>query len=288
MIGTVVRAAGDDPSWWPAWDLWGDAFLVALLFGASLPLLGVVLVLRQQMFVAAAVGQATAFAIAVALQCGLHAHAGGTVPLVAGLAAAVATSILGLRAMSARASTIEARNAWLFLAGGSGAMVVVASSPHGMQEVQRLMLSSLVYAGPGDVLGAGLGLGVVVLLAWTLPRRLAAWAIDPGTAAAHGIDVRAMDVMIGTCLGLVVGHAMAATGLAFTFGSMVLPVLCARELAGSLRGVCLWAPAIGASSALAGMMLGNRFDLPPGQAAVCVAAAAGPVLRCLRLRRSVQ
>ena len=67
-----------EAGWWPSWELFGDTVVTGLLLGAVLPLFGVVLVLRQQMFVAAAIGQAANLGVAVVLALGLGAtHAGG-------------------------------------------------------------------------------------------------------------------------------------------------------------------------------------------------------------------
>lgn len=283
----VVRA--QQQGWWPDWSLFGDAMLVGLVLAAVLPCFGVLLVLRQQVFVAAAIGQAATFGFALALACGVgHAHGGdaeGRAGVVAaGAVAAMSTTIAALRAMSARQTTLEARSAWVFLFGGSAAMLLLNDVPHGPQAVQRLFLSSLLTVAPYDV---GLVLvGAVLLVAAALPlrRRLLLWAIDPWTAAAHGARPWRYDLLVGALLGAWFAHAIAATGLVFTFGAAVLPVLSARSLAGSLRAVLLLAPLLGAIGLGLAFALAHRLDLPPGQVFTAVQGALALGCRLLRRR----
>lgn len=283
----VVATQGQ--GWWPDWTLFGDAMLVGGALAAVLPCFGVLLVLRQQVFVAAAIGQAATFGFAAALACGLgHAHGGdahgrGAV-VSAGAAAAIATAIAALRAMSARQSTLEARSAWVFLFGGSAAMVLLNDVPHGPQAVQRLFLSSLLTVAPTDVWLVGAGALLLVVVAMPLRRRLLLWAIDPWTAAAHGASLVCCDLLVGVVLGAWFAYAIAATGLVFTFGAAVLPVLAARSLGGSLRSVLLLAPTLGVVGLALAFALAHRFDLPPGQVFTAVQGALSLLCRLLARR----
>lgn len=288
-LAEPVVASVQGQGWWPDWTLFGDAMLVGGTLAVVLPCFGVLLVLRQQVFVAAAIGQAATFGFAAALAFGLgHAHGGdahGRGAVVgAGAAAAIATAIAALRAMSARQSTLEARSAWVFLFGGSAAMVLLNDVPHGPQAVQRLFLSSLLTVVPHDVgLVAG---GALLLAVVTLPlrRRLLLWAIDPWTAAAHGALLWRYDLLVGVVLGAWFAYAIAATGLVFTFGAAVLPVLAARALARSLRAVLLLAPLFGGLGFVLAFVVAHRCDLPPGQVFTAIEGALALLCRSLQRR----
>lgn len=261
------------------WELFGDAVATGVLLAAALPWFGVVLVLRQQLFLAAAIGQGANLGIAVALWAGLGGAAVGaahdeSVALGAGVCAGAATAIAAMRALSRRGSSLEARAAWMFLCGGSGAMLLLADAPHGLQEVQRLQLSSLLGASASDVwVSAGL-VSIAAAALWRWRRLLLAWAMDPATVQAHGGSVLRLDVLVGGAIGGAIGFSIHATGLPFTFGVAVLPVLLLRELAGSLAAVLGWAPVVGAGGFLAAFWLADRADLPPGQATVVLLGAA--------------
>lgn len=272
--------------WWPDWTLFGDALATGAWLGLVLPWLGTLLLLRQQVFVAAAIGQAANLGVALALAvaswlgaCPLHLAGASSPPWVVGASVlpVVVAAWVALRAGDGTRAAIEARSAVVFLVGSAGAMVALANQPHGAQELQRLFLSSLLSAGPTDTWLAATAAVVVGVALWTRPRTLLAWAADPRTARAHGAPTRALDVAAAMVIGVVVGQALLATGLLYTFAAMTLPVFAARGLARSLRGVVLLAPAFGVGGQAAAFALAHRCDLPPGQVAVLVYAAVAGV-----------
>jgi ABC-type Mn2+/Zn2+ transport system permease subunit len=66
---------------------------------------------------------------------------------------------------------------------------------------------------------------------------------------------------------------------------MTLPVLAARSLARSLRGVVVAAPVLGVAGEALAFAVAHRCDLPPGQVAVlCYAAFAGLAAVAVRRR----
>lgn len=274
---------------WPDWALFGDAILVGTLLAMVLPFGGALLVLRQQVFVTAAIGQAATLGFAVALALGLGSahdlgHSHGRAGLVGcGMAAAVLTAIAALRALSARQSTMEARSAFVFLFAGSVAMLLLDRVPHGPQVVQRLFLSSLLTVAPSDVWLVLVG-ALLSLLGLRWRRRLLLWAIDPATAEAHGGKALHHDLVVGTWLGLWLGYAIVATGLVFTFGAAVLPVLAVRSWVRSLWAALLLAPLLGAAGLVAGFVLAHRFDLPPGQVFVALLGTVAALARLLPRR----
>jgi hypothetical protein len=136
------------------WPLFAHTYLTGWLLAVLLSLLGVYVVARDQIFVGAAIAQASTLGIAlsmVAASClsAFHLHAlefGATTWAVvfACLAAYVMSLAFGRR------ESHEAVAAWIFLAGGSLSVLVVAHSPHGLDEIQRLVSSSLIGATAHD------------------------------------------------------------------------------------------------------------------------------------------
>lgn len=264
------------------WMLFLDVVLTGALLAALLPLLGAVLLLRRELFLAAAVAQTGSLGIAVWIACGLGA---GTGSLVAGMLAAIAAGVVGMRSRPARGGALQAGAAWLFLLGSGGAMLLLADAPHGMQTIEQLQLSSLLGATRGDVVLAGTGLSVVLLaLAWK-GRTLLLWAMDPATATVHGHPVPLLDVAVGAVVGAALGFSIHATGLLFTFGATVLPVLAARELVATLRGVLILAPLLGCAAFVVAWWWADRADLPPGQCAVVLLSGVVALARCASVGR---
>lgn len=256
------------------WALFHDACLVALFLAALLPLCGIVLVLRQQLFLSAAVGQSATLCIALGLGLGLapamapgHSHDESFRLLLAILGGSL-TAIVAMRALSTNGPQVEARSAWMFLAGSSLSVLVSTRDPHGLEEVKALTLSSILGVSPLDSWLAGGLLLVTLLLMWWRRRSVLLWAMDPVTTLVHGSSVLALDLLVGGWIGVATGFAIHATGLMFAFGLSVLPVLVARALATSLRSMLWLAPTLGVLVTAASLVLADQQDLPPGQVAV--------------------
>lgn len=250
-----------------AWAFFGPAWVSGVLLAALLPLAGLYVLAREQVFAGAALSQASAFGIALALVLGgAGSHAGDAWALLAGAAVAVAAAF---HIQAAGAARRESRAGWVFVAGGVGALLVLADSPLGQEEVRRLLSSSLLGAGPWQAGALGL-LGLAVAgLVWRRRRRWTLLLLDPDFAAASGWDPRRFERGAAVCLALLLTLAVRQAGFLFAFAALLLPAAAARRL--SRRALPLWwlAPLLGAVTAALGFLWGHWADLPPG---LCAAA----------------
>jgi ABC-type Mn2+/Zn2+ transport system permease subunit len=261
------------------WTLFHDAILVAVLLGGLLPLCGIVLLLRQQVFLSAAVGQAATLGIALGIALGLRVDGG--VALSFAIGAGALTAVLAMRALSTGGPQLEATSALLFLLGGAASVLLASRDPHGLEDVKKLTLSSVLGVAPVDVAVAAGALCTSLLLLWRWRHRVLLWATDPVTAQVHGSPLFLFDLAVGGWIGACIGFAIQVTGLLFAFGATVLPVLAARQACRSLRAVWWSAPLLGgagtllalASVHLLGQAYPESFDLPPGQSAVAMQCA---------------
>ena len=142
----------------------------------------------------------------------------------------VLAALLTTRRGPSAGESHEALTGWVFLGSASLAILVVAHSPHGLAEVQRLLSSSLIGATATDVWVFGIGvIGTVVALGIG-HRRVLLLAMDPALAAAAGIRVTLWTFALTIWLGLVVGLSLRVSGMLYTFGCLVLPALVAKNL----------------------------------------------------------
>jgi len=266
------------------WPLFHHAYLAGWLLAGLLAMIGVLVVARDQIFIGAAVSQASILGIAIALELGdrfagvgfawlRNDHALSLLAVVASGAAALVTTRGG---QGARVSH-EALTGWVYLLAASGAILVVAHSPHGLEEVDRLLHSTIIGATAADVWTfAGLALATAAAIALT-HRRLLLVAMDPPMAAALGVDVGRWSAGISLWLGLAVGLSIRCAGVLFTFGCLVLPPLVARNLCREVRPMLVVAPVVGVATAAVGFVFAHHWDYPPAQMTVgilCVLLAA--------------
>jgi len=249
-----------------SWPMFHESYLVALLGGGLLSLLGVLVVARDEVFLAAAVAQASVLGVALALMLGWEN------PVVPAVAFSVVAALAAGGRSSRGGTSREEITAWTFLITSSLAVLVLSRSPVGMKNVQSVLSSSILGASRLEVATfAGLALLAAVMVALNA-NRLVLLVIDPVMAAAVGMSVAAWSLTLSASLGLVSGLAIRSTGLLFTFGCLVLPALVAKNLCRSVKPMFLVAPAVGVGSVLLGLLLAHNFDFPPGQLIVALLA----------------
>jgi len=262
-----------------SWDLFHNAYLAGWGIALLLSLLGVWVVARDQIFIGAAVAQASTFGVAVALWLAglsgglafLETHPGRS---FAAILFGLLATLLTARGGSEGRESHEAITGWVFLVSGAGATLILARSPHGLEEIKRLLTSSLIGAGPADVWQFAVFSALAVAAAAALRRPLLLYAIDPEMAGAVGMRIRRWGIGVALVLGVSIGLAIHVAGTLYTFGCLVLPALVARSLAREV-GQMLWlAPLVGVSGSVVGFILANEYDFPPAQVTVVLLCAA--------------
>ncbi|MBZ0271611.1 metal ABC transporter permease [bacterium] len=281
-----------------SWTLFHNTYLVGWLIGVALSLVGVVAVARDQIFLGAAVSQASTLGIALAMFGAVKLAAFGFgwlesdfVLSAAAVVFSVGAAIFAGGGGDERGESHEAIAGWVFLLSASVSILIVSHSPHGLDEIHRLLSSSLIGATDADVIVFGVLTVLVALAIARLRRRLLLFATDAPMAAALGMHVRRWSLATAAALGLTIGLAIRSSGLLFTFGSLVLPPLIAKNLCRRMESMFVVAAAASLTAGVAGFMIANQGDYPPAQMTVAILAAllAGAwALRALQVRRDRQ
>ena len=262
-----------------SWTLFAHAYLAGWLIGVLLALLGVLVVARDQIFIGAAVSQASLFGIAAGIWVGSRL---GTGPeswwrsdlfhsLMGGLAAVLAALATSDRSRGGR-ETPEAVTGWVFLAASSSAILLMSYDRLGMEEVNRLLASTIIGARAQDV---WIFLGLTVLTVAVLSARyrtVVLLTLDPDMARAAGLRVGLWNALLSTWLGIAIGFAIHVSGVVYAFASLVLPALVAKNVGRTVRSLFVLAPCVSLASGIVAFVLANEYDYPPGQmGAACLA-----------------
>jgi ABC-type Mn2+/Zn2+ transport system permease subunit len=265
-----------------SWELFGTTWMVGLLIAGVLSVVGVWIVARDHIFLGAAVAQASTLGVAVALWLAgaaaglrfLESDAGATAFAVA---ASVATAWLAARVGEGRTESHEAVTGWVFLLAGSVPVLMLAHSPHGLEEVQRLLFSTLLTASAGDL---GFFAAIAVATVWAavaLHERLLLVTLDPELAGALGLSRRAWAGALAVWLGLAVGLSIRSAGTLYTFGCLVLPALIAKNVCREVSPMLWVSPLVAVTAALAGFVVSTGLDWPPAHTSVGLLAAGLPL-----------
>ena len=262
-----------------SWSLFQYTYLSGWLIGLLLSLLGVLVVARDQIFIGAAVSQASMLGIAVGIWLGdtlshdphswwrsdlFHSIMGGTFAVLAALLPAFGQHRDGQE-------THEALTGWIFIVSISLSILLMAHSPIGMEEINRLLSSTIIGARLTDVwIFAGLLLVTATVLFFCY-RQALLLVLDPEMARAVGLQVDLWNRLSSIWLGIVVGFSIHVSGVVFGFASLVLPALIAQNVCRKIRYLFLVAPAVSLGTGVVAFVLANEYDYPPGQmAAACL------------------
>lgn len=260
-----------------SWELFRTTYLSGWLIAVLLAQVGVWVVARNQIFLGVAVAQASTLGIALALWLpGLGAAAGlawlhsDLFAAILAVGASIATALLTARDPAPGRESAEVLTGWVYLLAASLPVLMLAGSPHGLEEVHHLIFSTLLGASELDLrVFAALALATAALVA-AFASRLLLFALDPEMAAATGMHRRRWNAAVALWLGLAVGLSIRVSGTLYTFGCLVLPALVAKNLSREIRPLLWLAPAIGLAAAVLGFFLAHAADVPPAHATVAL------------------
>ena len=267
-----------------SWPLFHNAYIAGWLIGLLLSLLGVLVVARDQIFIGAAVSQAATLGIAIGMVVGStltadeqswfrsHIFHG----IMGGLFAILAALFTTRGSKAAGRESHEAVTGWVFLVSVSCSVLLLAHSPHGLEEVNHILSSTIVGATATDIwlfttltlLTAG------ALILWHRPALLV--ILDPEMARAVGVHVGRWDAALSIWLGIAVGFSIHVSGVVYAFACLVLPALIAKNLGREIRTMFFLAPVASFATGLIAFILANHYDFPPGQmATACLCLLLG-------------
>lgn len=260
-----------------SWPLFYHSYLAGWLISFLLSMVGVLVVARDQIFIGAAVSQASTLGIALTMWAASAIavnqfpwlHSDAMLSVMAVIFSVMAASLTGRGEQTGKESH-EAITGWVFLASASLSILIVSHSPLGLEEIHRLLSSSIIGATIVDVwIFSGLTLLTVSFLV-LFYRRILLFALDPSMAVAIGMKIRVWNLVTSAWLGLTIGISIRASGMLYTFGCLVLPALVAKNLCREVRYMFLVAPIVAVGTGVIGFLLANQYDYPPGQMIVAL------------------
>jgi len=260
-----------------SWGLFYQSYLAGWLSILLLSLVGVSVVARDQIFIGAAISQASTLGIAVAMGATVlfpedrfpWLHSMVFPSAMAVIFSVIASSITSHGGGSGRESR-EAITGWVFLISSTLSILLVSHSPHGLEEVHRLLSSSLIGATATDVLVFSILTVITVVLIAVFYRKIVLFALDSSMAMDIGMKMKFWNMITSAWLGLAIGLSIRASGMLYTFGCLVLPALIAKNLCREIRFMFLVAPVVALGTGAIGFLLANHYDYPPGQMTVAL------------------
>jgi zinc/manganese transport system permease protein len=249
-----------------------NAYLAGTAVALACGLVGYFVVLRVQVFAGDALSH-------VAFAGGLAAAAAG-IDIRLGLFAAtiVVAGALGLLGDRGRADDVVIGSTFAWVLGLGALFLSIftagASGANGTAGVRVLFGSILGLSAADAWLAAGIALAAVLALL-AIARPLLFGSLDPGTARAAGVPVRALGVAFLCVLAVVAAEATQAVGALLLLGLLAAPAGAARLLTDRpWRGLALSA-ALALAAMWGGLALSYEVSsLPPSSAVIMLAVLA--------------
>jgi ABC-type Mn2+/Zn2+ transport system permease subunit len=258
-------------------ELFGDSFLATLVLATTLAFLGVHVILRRVVFVGVALAEMASLGIAGAFFAERYAATEPGRPLAflrEHWLMGTATNLLGLAFLvpgERRYLSREARIAICFSAAGALAVLLVAGSPHGMDEIRILMTGDPLFVQHQDLTSLFAVMVPAVFFLVIFLRRFLLVAFDREMALSLGLNVPRWELVFYLLLGLAIAMGIHLAGMLFALGFLVLPGAAALSIAKHPWSIFGIAAAIGLGSSAGGFFLSHAVDWPLGPTTVLLA-----------------
>jgi zinc/manganese transport system permease protein len=216
------------------------ALIAGLLVTATHVPLGFEVLKRGIVFIDLAIAQIAGVGVILADYLGWEPH--GAAVQVAALAAALFTALMLTWTEKLWPDVQEAIIGVVFILGSTGAILLLASNPHGGEHLKDLLIGQILWANPSSLPLEALAYGAI----------LAAW---------FGLGERIGRIGFYVLFACAVTISVQLVGLYLVFATLIVPALATRY---ATRHRYFKAYAVGVLGYVAGLLASLWFDQPSG------------------------
>lgn len=243
----MSTAAADFGILWPA-------FIAGLLVSATHVPLGIQVLKRGIVFIDLAIAQIAGLGVIGADWLGLEPQ--GWEVQVSALAAALAGALLLTWTEKHWPEVQEAVIGVTFILAASGALILLASNPHGAEHLKELLVGQILWVSPGRLPLVAVMYTAILLIWFALGERLGRVGFYLLFACAVTVSVQLV-------------------GLYLVFATLIVPALATRRLTRRRLAIGY---ALGAAGYAAGLVVSALTDWPSGPAIVWVMTALAVIV----------
>lgn len=238
------------------------AFLVGILLGLIIPLMGVVVVNRRTSTIGDALSHSSLAGIGFGLLFGFSPLVGSVIMTILG-----AFSIELVRRRFPKSGDLATA---MVMSVGVGLASILSDVVPTAMKFETYLFGSIVTIRPEEMfLSLAIGVAVLVLF-FTLYYPLLYISVDPNGARLTGLPMRLLDTLFTVLLAITIAMAARTIGALMVSSLMILPVATAMLFAKSYRRAVLFAMLCGALSVLSGLTVSFYMGLKPGGAIVLI------------------
>lgn len=260
------------------YDFMRRAFLVGVLLAVIIPCIGVVIVLKRLSMIGDALSHTSLAGVAAGLLMGINPIVGAVVSCVIGA--------LGIEVIRRRIPRYAELSIAVILSAGVGLAGVLSGLLPGSAGFNSFLFGSIVAIDDFE-LALVIVISALVLAGFLLLyKELFAISFDERGARLTGVPVGAVNFVFTLLTAVAVSVAARTVGALMVSSLMVVPVVCAMQVAGSYRQLIGVSVAFGVVFTLAGLTIAYYLGLRPGATIVLTGVAC--LLMMLAAGRAVR
>lgn len=162
----------------------------------------------------------------------------------------------------------------VYASAASIAVLILAKSPHGGEQLKYMLEGKILLVSKGTVIATAILYAAVGLFHWIFRRRFFQITFDPEGAIAEGVPVRWWDFLFYATFGVVITSSVAIAGVLLVFTYLVVPASIAILYVQTVRSRILMGWGVGVAVSVIGMTASYYVELPTGPSIVACFAAA--------------
>lgn len=270
-------------SFWEAFPILQNGIFASVVAALVCSFLGVYVILKRMVFMAAALSQVSSLGIAVALPLQMwiwsevtttaqnEAHSlTDLFPIVIAILFACAAASLMARQSIEKRLTRESMLGIAYVVPTALALLVLDSSGGTVHDINNLLFGNTVFV-PSlhlwllTIIGA-----IVILIHGILYEEFIFISFDPETAKTSGLPTVLLNQLLFGSLAIMISVSITAIGVLPVFSFIVLPSAAALAFTNTLKQVFILAVCFGGIAVLAGFYLSYVFSLPTGPTIIVV------------------
>jgi zinc/manganese transport system permease protein len=254
-------------------------FIMCLLLAVITCYFGLHIIMRGVIFVDLALAQIAALGIVIALMAGYEADSGAAMAfsIVFTFAGAL---LFSLARFKEKHVPQEALIGITYVVASALAILLLDKSPHGLEEIESMLVGSILFVTKQAVWEAAAIYGVVAFIHYRFRKELFEISLDPDGSKKRGLNIFLYDLLFYSTFGLVVASSVRIAGVLMVFSYLIIPAVIAVMFADGLRTRLIIGWVLGFAGSVAGLFMSATRDMPTG-AAVVVAFGAMLVISLL-------
>lgn len=243
-------------------------FLACLVLVTIHAYLGIHVLARGVIFVDLALAQIAALGSTVAVLLGQELHSQSAYLLSLGFTF-LGAAIFALSRVRLRGVPQEAIIGVTYAVASSASILALNSAPHGSEQIKQLLVGSILWVTPGELLQVTGIYALVGIFHWVYRRRFLRISFESEKAMAEGVSVRWWDFLFYASFGFVVTSSVKIAGVLLVFSFLIVPGIIGILFARGVGTRLLVGWSSGWLVSVLGCLLSYYGDLPTGATVVC-------------------